>query len=128
MNDNFFTRVPDALYDALRDGEITHLMFDIMLHLHRWANWRTGIVQTVNAKRLRAAMGGHYDDEAAAERTIQRALQGLDEGGWIISGYVRGMKKTYGVQITNYQPIAGEDGEKTLLIPMTTKHWKETSA
>jgi hypothetical protein len=128
MNENFFTRVPDALYDALRDGEITLLMFNIMLHLHRWANWETGIVQTVNAKRLRAAMGGHYGDEVAAERTIQRALQGLDEAGWIISGYVRGMKQPYGVQITNYQPIAGEDGEKALLIPMVTKHWTETKA
>lgn len=39
MNENYFTRVPDALYDALRDGEITPLMFNIMLHLHRWANW-----------------------------------------------------------------------------------------
>lgn len=126
--DNFFVRVPDALYDALRDSEITPLMFNIMLHLHRWANWETGIVQTVNAKRLRTAMGGHYDDEVAAERTIQRALQGLDEAGWIISGYVRGMKQPYGVQITNYQPIAGEDGEKALLIPMATKRWTETKA
>lgn len=73
-------------------------------------------------------MGGHYDDEVAAERTIQRALRGLDEAGWIISGYVRGMKQPYGVQITNYQPVADADGEKALLIPMATKHWKETAA
>ncbi len=128
MNENFFTRVPDALYDALRDGEITPLMFNIMLHLHRWANWGTGIVQTVNAKRLRAAMGGHYDDEVAAERTIQRAVQGLDEAGWIISGYVRGMKVPYGVQITNFLPAPDADGEKALIIPIETKHWRETAA
>jgi hypothetical protein len=126
--DNYFTRVPDALYDALRDGEITPLMFDIMTHLHRWANWNTGIVQTCNAKRLRTALGGQHDDRVPEERTIQRAVQGLDEAGWIISGYVRGMKVPYGVQITNFLPAPDVDGEKALIIPMETKHWKETSA
>ncbi len=126
--DNYFTRVPDALYDALRDGQITPLMFDIMLHLHHWADWNTGVVRVCNAKRLRAAMGGHYDDRVAEERTIQRAVQGLDEAGWIISGYVRGMKQPYGVQITNFQPAADTDGEKALIIPIETKHWKETAA
>jgi hypothetical protein len=125
---SYFTRVPDALYDALRDGEITPLMFNIMLHLHHWADWNTGVVRVCNAKRLCAAMGGHHDDEVAAERTIQRAMQGLDEAGWIISGYARGMKQPYGVQITNFQPAADADGEKALIIPMPTKHWKETSA
>lgn len=126
--DNYFTRVPDALYDALRDGEITPLMFNIMLHLHHWADWNTGIVRTCNANRLRAAMGGHHDDEVSEVRTIQRALQGLDEAGWIISGCVKGMKQPYGVQITNYQPVADAEGEKALIIPMDTKHWKETKA
>jgi hypothetical protein len=126
---NYFVRVPEALYDALRDGEITPMMFDIMTHLHRWANWNTGVVQTCNAKRLRAAMGGHhFDEEVAADRSIQRAMQGLDEARWIISGYVRGMKVPYGVQITNFLPAPDADGEKALIIPMPTKHWKETAA
>jgi hypothetical protein len=126
---NYFVRVPEALYDALRDGEITPLMYDIMTHLHRWADWSTGIVRSVNAKRLRSALGGHhFDEDIAAERTIQRHMQGLDEAGWLISGYVNGMKQPYGVQITNYQPAADEDGEKALIIPMETNHWKETSA
>jgi hypothetical protein len=74
-------------------------------------------------------MGGyHFDEEVAADRSIQRAIQGLNEAGWVISGYVRGIKVPYSVQITNFLPAADTDGEKALIIPMPTKHWKETAA
>jgi hypothetical protein len=126
--DTYFTRVPDALYDAIKDGELNALMFNIMMHLHHWADWNTGVVRTVNAKRLRSALGGNHDDDVAAERSIQRAMQGLDEAGWIISGYKQGSKLPYSVQLTNYQPVADAGGEMAVIIPMDTKHWRETAA
>lgn len=131
MTENLFVRVPESLYDALRHGEITPVMFDVMCLLHRWANWHTGVVRTCSAQRLATAMGGDsFDstpDQIPSIRTIQRSMQALAEAGWIISGYRKGSKKPYSVEICNYIPVADDDADVTLIRPTETKSWTETS-
>lgn len=131
MSEHFFVRVPENLYDAMRHGEITPVMFNVMCLLHRWANWHTGVVRTCSAQRLAAAMGGDsFDgtpDQIPSIRTIQRSMQGLCEAGWLISGYCKGSKKPYSVEICNYIPVAEGDADVTLIRPTETKSWAETS-
>src|SRR5271156_840916 len=132
MTANLFVRVPESLYDALWRGEITPVMFNIMCLLHRWANWHTGVVRTCSSERLATAMGADsFDgtpDQIPSIRTIQRSMQGLCEAGWFISGYHKGSKKPYSVEICNYIPVADGDGDVTLIRPTETTSWTETGA
>src|ERR1019366_2352172 len=47
-----FTRVPHAVTDALQRGDITVLMFSVLVLLHVWAEWSTGIAHSVSAERI----------------------------------------------------------------------------
>jgi len=66
-------------------------------------------------------------DQIPSIRTIQRSVQGLCEAGWLISGYRKGSKKPYSVEICNYIPVADDDAGVTLIRPTETKSWAETS-
>jgi hypothetical protein len=126
MEDQFFARIPYDLFDARRQNIITSLQFDIMVLLHRWANWHTGIVRTCSADRLQRAMGDLQ--KPPSERTIQRHLQGLHEAGWVYSHYKKGSKKPYPVDINNFMPVADGDAGVTVIRPTTVKDWEETDA
>ena len=108
MGTDYFVRLPEELYDALREDRINFHMFTVMTLLHRWANWHTGVVRTCSAERLHAALGGEANpDDVASIRTIQRALQGCHEAGWVTSGYRKGSRKPYSVTISNFIPAKG---------------------
>jgi len=126
MEDQFFARIPYDLFDARRQNVITSIQFDIMVLLHRWANWHTGIVRTCSAERLQAAMGDL--EKPPSVRTIQRHVQGLHEAGWVFSHYRKGSKKPYPVDINNFMPVADKDGEVTVIRPTVLKDWEETGA
>jgi hypothetical protein len=126
MSEHFFVRVPVTLYDARRQNVITSLQFDIMVLLHRWANWHTGVVRTCSAERLQRAMGDL--EKPPSERTIQRHMQGLHEAGWIHSHYRKGSRKPYPVDLNNFMPVADGDAEMALIRPTPIKDWEETTA
>ncbi|MGB2589013.1 MAG: hypothetical protein WBF09_16600 [Candidatus Acidiferrum sp.] len=126
MEDQFFARIPYDLFDARRQSVITSIQFDIMVLLHRWANWHTGIVRTCSADRLQAAMGDLQ--KPPSERTIQRHLQGLHEAGWVFSHYRKGSKKPYSVDINNFMPVADGDADVAVIRPTNVKDWEETDA
>jgi hypothetical protein len=63
-----FTRLPHAVTEALQRGDITLLMFNILVLLHVWAEWRTGIVRSVSAKRIILYLANQ--DRPPSERTV----------------------------------------------------------
>jgi hypothetical protein len=128
----YFTRVPDAIYDARREGFITPLMHDILSLYHKWASRDDGSVQSVSAGRILTWLGERYDDgKLPSERTIQRHQQALFEAGWFLSDYRQGQKRPYNIVLTNYLPVnredADRDSEQNLLNPKELRHWEETS-
>ena len=55
MND--YTALPNQLFRDLREGKINNTMFDILAWLHMRADYSTGIVKKVSAKRIQAEIG-----------------------------------------------------------------------
>lgn len=117
-----FAIIPYHLFDAQRDGEITQSMFQAMLFLHKWANWNTGVVRKVRATRMEEENGeGGYK-----ARTFQKALQHLEEAGYIKSGHKQGSKKSYPVTINNYRALMGALKDQ-VLNPCEITDWRNLS-
>jgi len=98
MSANNQTHIPPTVYDALRRGWITPLMFLILALLHSWADYNSGMVRSVSAERILYALG----NQDADKRTIQRAMKSLRETGWFLWDYIKGHKRPYNVTLTNY--------------------------
>lgn len=126
---NYFVRLPVALEYAVADGEITVTMYLVMTKMHLWADWRTGVVDHVSARRIARAYGSETgnEEDVPSVRTFQRALQGLKEARWIISGYKPGSKNSYPVTICNYFQGGDGDGDRKVLNVSELRHWRETS-
>ncbi len=116
---NRFALIPYDLYDDLANGEISFPMFQAMVFLHKWADWATGTVRKVRAKRLEAAAG----EEGFAARTFQRALKNLHNSGRITSHHIRGSKKWYEIDLNNYRALTGALKD-TVLRPTELKDWR----
>ena len=131
--ENYFARVPYALFDAHDEGQLTPIMFVIMIWLYRWADWKTGTIRNCSAERLHRTLTEGRDKRLSGNenlpslRTIQRALQGLVEAGWLTSDYIRGSKRPYCVRITNYVCVADGDAERKVVNPKETKGWMDTA-
>ncbi len=130
-----FARVPKAVYQARKYGEITQLMHDILCLLHLWSNHNTGEVQSFHPQRVIDWLNDEdpsYD--VPSERTVQRHMQGLREAGWVLSDYINGQKRPYNLTLCNFLAVGAsriEDGDgdtdKVLLNPTKIKHWMKTS-
>lgn len=113
-----FTIIPNDLYDALRNGEITLCMFQAMVFLHKWASWDTGVARKVRAGRMVAEQG----EEGFSQRTYQKSLQRLHNSGRITSGHQAGSKKSYSVTINNYRALTGTRKDQ-ILNPHQIRDW-----
>jgi hypothetical protein len=136
MND--YTALPNQLFRDLREGKINNAMFDILAWLHMRADYATGIVRKVSAKRIQAEMWGDEYDEAPSLRTIQKWMKVLQASGYIESRHVHGTRRSYEVILNNYctakrdekgQIIRDADGdaEEIVLRPMETSDYRELS-
>src|SRR5271155_4800050 len=98
-----FARVPKAVYQARKYGEITQLMHDILCLLHLWSNHNTGEVQSFHPQRVIDWLNDEDPSyEVPSERTVQRHMQGLREAGWALSDYVKGQKRPYNLTLCNF--------------------------
>jgi hypothetical protein len=127
-----FTRVPHAVTDALQRGDITPLQFQILVMLHKLADWTTGEVKSWSAERFLHEMGPQEGLPEA--RTVRRAQQRLRAMGWYSHDYVDGPKRPYNVLINNYlifRPVQANDQdgdpEKTLVRQCKIKTFVEAS-
>ena len=134
---SYFTRVPYDLNEALRNGDITPLMFLILEIFYRLADWDTGVVENVSAELILDWMGAGSDgaDDLPSARTVRRHMQGAQETGRFLSDYRKGQKRPHSVTLTNFHPRrdADRDGdcngdrEEIVLNPHELKSWRETS-
>jgi len=137
MND--YTALPNQLFRDLREGKINNTMFDILAWLHMRADYSTGIVKKVSAKRIQAEMWGDEYDEAPSLRTIQKWMKVLETCGYIKSLHLQGTRRSYLVVINNYCTAkrdengkivrdADGDAEEIVLRPIETSDYRDLLA
>ena len=69
-----FVRVPESLCDAYRHGEFMPVMIRLITFLHRWANWRTGVIHLCSAQRLHTAKALGFTDDKECQISQGQAL------------------------------------------------------
>jgi hypothetical protein len=117
-NEEYFARIPYALYDALEKDEITLTMFAVMIWLYKWADWSIGTVRKACAERLMWATDG-----TIAKRTLQQAIHDLHVSGLITCHRKGGSKKPYKVTINNYLALSGAR-KGSVINPSEIKSWR----
>jgi hypothetical protein len=98
-----YIHIPKSLQDDLWEGRITSKMFHVMEWLLARANFKTGEVRMVSAKRILHEQWNDDEDKLPDDRTIQRIIQRLHNCHYIVSHYKPGSKLSYKVTINNYQ-------------------------
>jgi len=125
----FYTRIPDWAFDELRSGKINSKMFLVLCWMFKHANWKTGVVKKVSAKRILDEMwGDEVEDKRPSLRTIREYLYRFRECGYWKSSHVPGQRQTYTITLNNYfAVILDEDGAATekVLRPLETKDWHD---
>ena len=117
-NEEYFARIPYALYDALEKDGITLTMFAVMTWLYKWADWSTGTVRKACAERLMWATNG-----TIAKRTLQQAIHDLHVSCLITCHRKGGSKKPYKVTINNYLALSGAR-KGSVINPSEIKSWR----
>jgi hypothetical protein len=117
-----FTVLPNGLYDAFADGELTPSMFLAMTFLHRWANWSSGVVRKMRAGRMENATNGVY-----SASTFQEALRDLKRAGRIADDHVQGSRSWYAITINNFTVLSGPLKDQ-VINPSEIKDWRRSRA
>lgn len=123
----YYTKVPNRLYDDVKEGNITHDMFTILIWLYRRADYSSGKVKMVTAERIRAEMWGN-SRKVPATQTIRDSLRLLNEHGYICSYHKAGHSGSYPVRINNYEVTskdAAGDVTNAVLNPTVTTGWQD---
>jgi hypothetical protein len=97
-----YIALPYELYEAYNNGEITDSMYEVMVWLHRRADWGSGKVRMVSAERIAVECGLRFKP-----RTIQDALKNLDDCGWITSHHLQGKHGSYWITVNNFTALIG---------------------
>jgi len=113
-----FTIIPNELFDALANGDLTPSMFLAMQLLHRWADWQTGVVRKVRAGRMEDATSGAY-----SASTFQEALRNLVKAGRISSDHRSGSRSWYSITLLNYTVLSGNLKDQ-VINPSEIKDWR----
>ncbi len=92
-----YTTLPHRLWGDMAEGKLTSKMFLVLCWLYRRANWGTGIVTQVSAKRILAEVWVEYEKGNPSERGVQEYLYRLAACGYIESGHVPGKRGSYSV-------------------------------
>lgn len=126
VTEHYHARIPESLYEDLRHGKLTKMMFDVMSYLHRRADWRSGVADRVAASTiLREMFGNEYHKPSI--KVVRRAISLLNGCGYIRSRRIQGSHDNYAVVINNYVIERDRDGvrEKWMINLSETKGWKE---
>lgn len=125
----FYTRIPDWIFDELRSGKINSKMFLVLSWMFKHADWKTGIVRKVSAKRIREEMwGDEVEDKRPSLRTIQEYLWRFRECDYWKSSHIPGQRQTYIIALNNYIAVTTDkEGARIeeLLRPTKTKDWHD---
>jgi hypothetical protein len=113
-----FTIIPNELFDALANGDLTPSMFLAMQLLHRWADWEKGVVRKVRSGRMEDATNGTY-----SASTFQEALRNLVKAGRILSAHRAGSRSWYSITLLNYTALSG-DLKDQVINPSEIKDWR----
>jgi hypothetical protein len=104
-----YIAIPHELYDARNNNEITPSMYEVMVWLHRRADWAKGNVRMVSAERISIELGGMFKP-----RTIQDAMHNLETCGWITLHRAPGQRGSYWVTIHNFIALTGAQKDSVL--------------
>jgi len=104
-----YIAIPHELYDARNNNEITPSMYEVMVWLHRRADWAKGNVRQVSAERISIELGGMFKP-----RTIQDAMHNLMSCGWITLHRAPGQHGSYWVTIHNFIALTGAQKDSIL--------------
>ena len=74
------TFIPDAVYDALEQGHINQMQFDILNLFHHWADHKTGRIDSPSAARICRFV--RLEPNPANLRMIQKQVKNLKTKGW----------------------------------------------
>jgi len=103
----YFTILPNKIFDS----GFSHTMFLVMAWLYRRADWKTGQVKYVTAEviatQMNATEGATPADVFRIRREFQRAMQTLEEHGWIFRHITKGKHGWFWVTIHNYSCKVG---------------------
>jgi len=124
-----YTNIPGWLTRDLWDGKITNKMFNVMVWLFSRANFKTGIVKMVSAKRIQLEQwADDREQDRPCERTIQEILYRLDQCRYITSHHQQGVRGSYPVTLHNYPAVKkSKDGAviQVVLNPTETLDWHD---
>src|SRR5260370_14769684 len=100
---DFFTMLPNEILDA----GFSIPMLVTMVWLHRRADWETGQAKWVTAEVIAHQLNAIPQGASAKEvlrvlRMFQRAMEHLEEHGWITRHIEKGRKGWYWVTLHNY--------------------------
>lgn len=112
--------------DGIKHGRFTVPMVLTMLFLHRYADFQTGEVKYTSGATLETLSGGEY-----SARTFSRALNRLEQMGYITRHNVLGSNEPFPVTIHNFERVeTDKDGNDfmTILNPKKVKTWQEIKA
>ena len=104
-----YIAIPHELYDARNNNEITPSMYEVMVWLHRRADWAKGNVRQVSAERISIELGGMFKP-----RTIQDAMHNLMSCGWITLHRAPGQHGSYWITIHNFIALTGAQKDSVL--------------
>ena len=128
MNYHYY-KIPLQLFEDLANGKITNKMFVVLVWLYRRADFYTGVVKQVSARRILGDLwADDREDGRPTERTIQELLYRLRECRYFTSHHVQGVRGSYCITLNNFVAVKRNDGETTaiaLLRPTETLDWHE---
>jgi hypothetical protein len=138
MSTSRFTRLPQAVFDALERGDINKTQFIVLSLLHLWAGYTTGRIDSFCAERVCRYL--HIEPTPANLKAMRRQIAPLREMGWFHDDYQRGSKRPYHVWLHNYVILLVNDAvhdkghenvpddvhEETVLNPCEIKFYQRT--
>jgi hypothetical protein len=138
MSTSRFTRLPQAVYDALERGDINITQFIVLSLMHQWADYATGRIDSFCAERVCRYL--HIEPTPANLKAMRRQIAPLREMGWFHDDYQRGSKRPYHVWLHNYVILLVNDAvhdkghhnvpdsvhEETVLNPCKIKFYQPT--